>query len=935
MAKEKILLVDADQKSIRLLEVSLRKAGFSVTTSDTGTDALKKVEISPPDLIISDTKMPKIDGYEFCRQIKEKPKFRNIPFIFLTRQTDVDDKIRGLELGVDDYLTKPIFIKEVIARVKLLLEKKRTSILEVTEPESKLSGSLDQMGVVDVIQTLEMSRKTGVVNLRSNEKVGKIYFQDGRIINAEAELLQGERAVYRMLLWAEGNFSVDFGTQDDIEDRIEISTQGLIMEGMRRIDEWERYQEQLPPLNTVLVLDPEVIKEEHPDAFPQKIEEVLAEFADSQCTIIKAITHLPYDDLESLTIVAKLYFEGYLTTIEKDFTQVTVADETISQVEDAFADAFEDFDFDSADRPSRSQARADSEEIVVVKPVVASKSPVKREDNVINEADFEMPKGPKVEISFEVDDDYESEAEYDVTSSIEDEDDYEPPHKISRDQIDFEMEEDDDPPPRPEPKSKIIPFPQAPKGQPIPQETHDFWEADRLVQTLSGLGAAAALKPQSEPASAPEQQPILDLPPLPDPEPGLPIDVPLVNESQTATPPAGPKIDLLDLDTIGQPAAIRPPVDDLPIAPQIPEPIAESTMTSTAEIPALTATDLFQAENTDPRSLLADEDMTMTSEIPPVAQPPIAQPPVVAPPPTPQAPAQVAPVVPQPQTAATATVSAEPKKRSIIPIILGIFFALIVVAAGTGFAVFKIMGGAESRPAANVVDREAGDLDTTNDPVDVIEQDSELAPVVEDPEGVEGVEESPAAVEEPAPAPAAAALERAAPVVAARQSEPVAPARAETVVRPGSPVAANAEVVRPSARVAAPPQASSAPSPAEQAERYYQEGRAHYNDEDVSAAIRSYIKAIKANPSREKYYTAVGLALFDLRRDRDSIRYLKKAIQLNPRNANAHLTLGMVYDSAGIDNMAITEYKKFLQLSPNHRRASEIRRLVAQKESGQ
>ena len=96
MAKKNLLLVDNDAKSLRVMEVSLRKAGFSVTTAINGQDALEKVDISAPDLIISVTKMPEMDGFEFCRQLKENPKLAGIPFIFLTSVIQVSFNLAAI-----------------------------------------------------------------------------------------------------------------------------------------------------------------------------------------------------------------------------------------------------------------------------------------------------------------------------------------------------------------------------------------------------------------------------------------------------------------------------------------------------------------------------------------------------------------------------------------------------------------------------------------------------------------------------------------------------------------------------------------------------------------------------------------------------------------------------------------------------------------------
>src|SRR6185295_16015084 len=161
VAKQTLLLVDADPRSVRVLEVSLKKAGYSVTTAVDGKDALSKVELSTPDLVLSDTRLPKLDGYAFVRKLKEKPEWAQIPVVFLTSQKSVEDKIRGLELGVEDYLTKPIFVRELLARVNLLLARRTQETItqnrtSIPGQRTRFSGSISDMAVVDLLQTFEV-----------------------------------------------------------------------------------------------------------------------------------------------------------------------------------------------------------------------------------------------------------------------------------------------------------------------------------------------------------------------------------------------------------------------------------------------------------------------------------------------------------------------------------------------------------------------------------------------------------------------------------------------------------------------------------------------------------------------------------------------------------------------------------------------------------
>jgi CheY-like chemotaxis protein/TolA-binding protein len=295
------------------MEVSLRKAGYSVTTAIHGADALEKVAISRPDLIISDTKMPVMDGFEFCQQIKSQSGLKDIPFVFLTNQKTVEDKVKGLELGVDDYLTKPIYIKEIITRVKILLQKKTRESIERKDAKTRFAGSLNDMGVVDLIQTIEIGRKTGLAHFESDTKPprrGVVYFRNGKVIDAELGAIKGEKAIYRLLLWNSGSFEIDFKSTLKHADAISLSIQALLMEGMRRVDEWGRMLEQLPPLDSVFEVDYRELAERLTE-IPDEVNGVLRLF-DGRRSLLDVVDDSDFDDLEALGIISKLYFEGLI-----------------------------------------------------------------------------------------------------------------------------------------------------------------------------------------------------------------------------------------------------------------------------------------------------------------------------------------------------------------------------------------------------------------------------------------------------------------------------------------------------------------------------------------------------------------------------------------------------------------------------------------------
>ena len=115
MANETILVVDADAKSQKVLEFTFKNAGYQVVITDTIREAIQTVGANPPDLIITDTTLPDGDGFGFCEQLKRNDRFKDIPVVFLTEDGSVAQKMKGLELGASEYLTKPIHQQALIA----------------------------------------------------------------------------------------------------------------------------------------------------------------------------------------------------------------------------------------------------------------------------------------------------------------------------------------------------------------------------------------------------------------------------------------------------------------------------------------------------------------------------------------------------------------------------------------------------------------------------------------------------------------------------------------------------------------------------------------------------------------------------------------------------------------------------------------------------
>jgi len=315
LAKQQLLLVDSDPRGIRVLEVSLKKAGYTVTTATNVDEALQVVDVSVPDMILTDTRLEGGDGFTLVRRLKEHPEWSQIPIVFLASDKAIEAKVRGLELGVEDYLTKPIFVRELLARVQILLQRhsqQRITDARTAGGRTRFAGSIEDMAVVDLLQTIEVSRKSGVARVTNNDKTCQFWFRDGQVLDATLDKLEGEEAIYRALVWSDGEFEVEFGPVSSVvrDPTIDVSTQALLMEGMRRVDEWGRLLEQLPPLDTVLEVDRSVLLDRLGE-IPDELNGILR-LVDGHRNLLELVDVSPFEDLSTLSTLSKLYFEGLL-----------------------------------------------------------------------------------------------------------------------------------------------------------------------------------------------------------------------------------------------------------------------------------------------------------------------------------------------------------------------------------------------------------------------------------------------------------------------------------------------------------------------------------------------------------------------------------------------------------------------------------------------
>ena len=125
----KIFIIEDEPSIIQLVQHNLEKEGFIVASSENGNEGLKQLKKLEPNLLLLDWMLPDLSGIEICKNIRKDNKFKTLPIIMLTAKGEEEDKIKGLESGADDYLTKPFSYKELLARIKAILRRSNPNMV--------------------------------------------------------------------------------------------------------------------------------------------------------------------------------------------------------------------------------------------------------------------------------------------------------------------------------------------------------------------------------------------------------------------------------------------------------------------------------------------------------------------------------------------------------------------------------------------------------------------------------------------------------------------------------------------------------------------------------------------------------------------------------------------------------------------------------------
>ena len=315
MENQLILIADNDAKNLEILRENLEAAGFLVSSASNGKDAWEEIARTKPKLVLTETNLPGLTGFQLMERLKNDPETASIPVIFLTKQRDVQQRLRAFELGAKDYLVKPLHVKEVIAHIRMILRRLRRFDVDSADMQNQFSGKLEQLNLADLIESFGVERKTGILTLSNGRRSGQVFFRDGAVINARLGDFKMEQALYQMFPWKKGFFKMIF-RDVDIAEEISISNLGLLLEGLKRMELRGKLIKKLPSPEAIFYTTP-VFKQL---LEKKKLDNGVNEFTrllDGKHTVEQIIDESGLDDLVALKRLVRLYQQGFIKTDAK------------------------------------------------------------------------------------------------------------------------------------------------------------------------------------------------------------------------------------------------------------------------------------------------------------------------------------------------------------------------------------------------------------------------------------------------------------------------------------------------------------------------------------------------------------------------------------------------------------------------------------------
>jgi DNA-binding response OmpR family regulator len=265
--KKKILIIDDEVLNRAILEDYLSDFGYEIYMASNGSEGVDMLAKTSPDLVLLDIKMPDKDGFQTLEEIKRSPGFANIPVLFISALNRSNLKVKGLELGAEDYITRPFDKAELLARIRAAL--RRTNLQ--FQDGRKMEGDLSDLGLIELLQPLALGKKTAAVKLKDID--AEVIIEEGRLVHVRQGHFTGRDALNRILLVEKGEFSVIFNKIPANISKQPVELIKAMMDSLAYIDEIKTLMEKFVLdsgiQNPHVVITPEIKKRKGTEKFKE------------------------------------------------------------------------------------------------------------------------------------------------------------------------------------------------------------------------------------------------------------------------------------------------------------------------------------------------------------------------------------------------------------------------------------------------------------------------------------------------------------------------------------------------------------------------------------------------------------------------------------------------------------------------------------------
>jgi len=274
MSRYKILIADDDEDQHEILSGYLSVAGYEVGHVYSGREALDFFERGRPDVLLLDVRMPELDGFGTLAALQSNPEYRSTPVLMLTSLNQSNLKVKGLEMGADDYIAKPFNKAELLARIRAALRRSGRYARNL----AALEGDLRDVDLPELLQTFEISGAAAKIRLHDLD--GEICVRAGALLEVRFGGFSGMDAFNRMIMLNRGLFSVTFGGAESASEGELMGIRHGLMNALTLIDEALAQLSSIGSPDTIVELDDDLPAEGLPAEFagfgPLALREILA-----------------------------------------------------------------------------------------------------------------------------------------------------------------------------------------------------------------------------------------------------------------------------------------------------------------------------------------------------------------------------------------------------------------------------------------------------------------------------------------------------------------------------------------------------------------------------------------------------------------------------------------------------------------------------------